>query len=495
MKINKHIILKHFQVFFIMTIAVFLFSCEQQPIPDGLGIYRAPEYIGSPAIAQPLPPKNVEQHPMLSPVSSLHSDSYNSDVDDYDGPLGINPIVNSNFIGICPIIMFDYTGMIAAVSLDLEILGMGITRIEPETLKVVDRYGIPFDFETMLNGGEGDQGISVNGGYFHVDNEGRSIVGTQDNRFLELEVVDGKWEVNKTIDLAPYLPGEQFLIDTLYDWQGNVWFVSSNAVVGYIDKADQSIHVMILEGELIENGMAIASDGVYILSSEAAYRFEINAASRLPQYSWRVSYDRGTVVKPGTFALGSGATPTLLGPDLVVFTDNADVQVNLIVLQRRKDFVGDRLVCKVPLFEPGESAVDVSMIGYNNSIIVENIYNAGGFLGDYRSLAPGLVRIDIKEDRSGYEFVWYNDVRSTTIAKLSTKNGLIYTYTQDVDLGLYAKAWYLTAIDFRTGETVYQVLTGTGLFKNNSFGGIAIGPNGTVYQGATGGIISVQDGE
>ncbi|MBN2160812.1 MAG: hypothetical protein JW807_15595 [Spirochaetes bacterium] len=402
-------------------------------------------------------------------------------------------MVTSNFIGICPIIMFDYTGMISAVSLDLEILGMGITRIDPETLEVIDRYAIPFDFNTMFTGGEGAQGISVNGGYFHIDKDGRAIVGTQDNLFLELEMTNGEWTVSKSIDLGPYLTGEQFLIDTLYDWEGNMWFVSSESVVGYIDKADQSIHSITLSGEFIENGIAVARDGVFVLTSDAAYRFEIDRATALPLYTWRVPYDRGTELKPGTFALGSGTTPTLMGNDLIAFTDNADVQVNLLVLNREKNYTGDRIICKVPLFDPGESAVDVSVIGYNNSIIVENIYNAGGFLSDYRGLAPGLTRIDIKEDRSGYDVVWTADIRSTTVAKLSTANGLIYTYTQNLDYNLIT-AWYLTAVDFRTGEIIYQVLTGTGVLNNNSFGGVAIGPDGTVYQGAAGGIIAVKDG-
>ncbi len=482
----------------ILLILIFCASCGGR-IPDGPGKGKAKKYEGSPAAPRPLPPKSVRQHPLLSVVSSIHSDSYNSDVDDFAGPLGINPTVRTRFIGMCAIIMFDNEGMIKAVCLDPEVIGLGIAAIDPATMKVINRYAIPIDFNRVLQGGQGDQGVSVNGAYFHIDNRGRALVGTQDNFFLELELREDaekkqRWDVVRSIDLNPHLSEGDFLIDTQYDWSGNVWFASSNGAVGYINGRDLSVRKIQLDSEFIENGIAVSEDGVFVLTSEAAYRFEINEASLAPRHTWRVAYDRGTVTKPGTFALGSGATPTLLGDDLITFTDNADSQVNLLVLRRARDVEGDRLVCKVLLFEPGKSAVDVSMIGYNNSIVVENIYNAGSFLADYRDLAPGLTRVDVRDDRSGCDLVWTSNIRSTTVPKLSTKTGLIYTYTQDLYLPEPVDAWYLTAVSFETGQVVYRVLTGTGKLKANAFGGIAIGPDGAVYQGVVGGIVSVRDG-
>jgi hypothetical protein len=382
--------------------------------------------------------------------------------------------------------------------LDPDVVGMGITAIDPETLKVIDRYAVPIDFDTLLTAGQGAQGISVNGAYFHVDSQGKAIVGTQDNSFRELdfrEISNGirRWVVTRDIDLQPFLPGNHFLIDTQYDWDGNIWFVSSEGVVGYIDAGDESILTTQLAGEFIENGIAVAEDGVFVLTSDAAYRFEIDGTGN-PVFTWRIPYDRGTFQKPGTFALGSGSTPTLMGDDLIVFTDNADGQVNLLVYLRGKNVVGDRLVCQVPLFETGASAVDVSMIGYNDSIIVENIYNAGSFTDDYRDLAPGLTRIDVRDDRSGCDVIWTTNIMSTTVPKLSTQTGLIYTYTQMLSIPDPTDAWYLTAVDFRTGDVVYRIHTGTGVYFNNAFGAISIGPDGTVYQGVLGGIIAVKDG-
>ena len=49
--------------------------------------------------------------------------------------------------------------------------------------------------------------------------------------------------------------------------------------------------------------------------------------------------------------------------------------------------------------------------------------------------------------------------------------------------------WYLTAIDFRTGETVFKKLAGTGLGFNNNYAPVTLGPDGSAYVGALGGLI------
>jgi hypothetical protein len=80
------------------------------------------------------------------------------------------------------------------------------------------------------------------------------------------------------------------------------------------------------------------------------------------------------------------------------------------------------------------------------------------------------------------------------VPKLSTRTGLIYTYTQLLSVPDPIDAWYFTAIDFETGEVVFRVLAGTGLLKTNAFGSPAISPQGTVYQGVLGGLIALRDG-
>jgi hypothetical protein len=79
------------------------------------------------------------------------------------------------------------------------------------------------------------------------------------------------------------------------------------------------------------------------------------------------------------------------------------------------------------------------------------------------------------------------------VPKLSTRIGLIYTYTRDPSSIPTSQPYHWTAISARTGRTAYKVYSGNGLGFNNNYAGIAIGPNGTAYLGVTGGIVALRD--
>jgi hypothetical protein len=89
--------------------------------------------------------------------------------------------------------------------------------------------------------------------------------------------------------------------------------------------------------------------------------------------------------------------------------------------------------------------------------------------------------------------VWTNLTVSapTVVSKLSLTTGLIYTYTTDASA---ANPWYWTAIDFRTGRTVFRQLAGTGYDYNNNYAGMSISSGGTAYLGTLGGIVALRDG-
>jgi hypothetical protein len=78
------------------------------------------------------------------------------------------------------------------------------------------------------------------------------------------------------------------------------------------------------------------------------------------------------------------------------------------------------------------------------------------------------------------------------VPKLSTKTGLIYTYTRPPDD--LAQGYYWTAIDFFTGKTKWTKYAGSGLSYNNNYAGLALGPDGTAYLGTIGGIVTLKDG-
>jgi outer membrane protein assembly factor BamB len=53
--------------------------------------------------------------------------------------------------------------------------------------------------------------------------------------------------------------------------------------------------------------------------------------------------------------------------------------------------------------------------------------------------------------------------------------------------------YYLTALDFRTGEVVWEKQVGTGFNFDHWYTTVGVGPDDTVYFGLYGGIVSVRD--
>jgi hypothetical protein len=98
----------------------------------------------------------------------------------------------------------------------------------------------------------------------------------------------------------------------------------------------------------------------------------------------------------------------------------------------------------------------------------------------------------VSED--GCSLAWTSDeVAPTSVPKVSLANGLLYAYTTRPSRWL-VNAWYVTAIDVRTGETVFSVRTGTGLLFNNHYAAVTLAPDGSLYIATLAGLVRVRDG-
>lgn len=85
------------------------------------------------------------------------------------------------------------------------------------------------------------------------------------------------------------------------------------------------------------------------------------------------------------------------------------------------------------------------------------------------------------------------EIAPSVVPKVSLAAGLIYTFTKpQTEDG--SDAWYFTALDFDTGETVFKRLAGDSLGFNNNYAPVTIGPNGTAYVGVLGGLTMFRDG-
>jgi hypothetical protein len=156
-----------------------------------------------------------------------------------------------------------------------------------------------------------------------------------------------------------------------------------------------------------------------------------------------------------------------------------------------------RVVCQVPVFSRGGSATENSLITAGRSLVVENNYGYQDPFGPQAGALTdaGFARVDVNKRGTGCRLVWTNHTERapTVVPKLSTKTGLIYAYTQDPD-PIAGRRWSWVAISFRSGQTAWKQLAGTGALYTNNYAGLAIGPKGWLYLGVFGGIVALRDG-
>lgn len=166
-----------------------------------------------------------------------------------------------------------------------------------------------------------------------------------------------------------------------------------------------------------------------------------------------------------------------------------------MVYDRRRGVpAGQREHCAVPTLARDAGTTDNSLVSAGRLLVIENNHGYGRpatTIGGRTSTA-GLEAVRI--GRRGCRSVWTSsETAPSSVAKASLGNGLLYAYTkpQRSD-GL--DAWYVTAIDLRTGETRWSRLTGTGTQWNNHYSSIYLGPDGTLYVATLAGLVRLADG-
>jgi hypothetical protein len=89
-----------------------------------------------------------------------------------------------------------------------------------------------------------------------------------------------------------------------------------------------------------------------------------------------------------------------MGTKYVTIVDNAEPQDHVLVYRRAKDVQGSRLVCAEPVFMPGQSNSENSLIATDKSIVVENNFGYRGIKSTLHGSTskPGIARIDLDED-------------------------------------------------------------------------------------------------
>jgi hypothetical protein len=461
------------------------------PIPGSPLPLSAEEFIGAPAELDQHRRFHVPQHPFMAPngASNIHNDAYQSDTYNRPGPLGDDIETSSGmFDRECASVTFERHGRIVTVCVGLD--RPVLTVLDPETFTPYSAVNLP----PRPPSGNPTSNFA-GGGYFYLDNRDRAVVPTAERKIERYKVTaEGGLEKGRTIDLSGALSDNDQIVAVMPDWSGRIWFATKKGVVGFAKRRGRKFATLDT-GEAIGNSFAVDErNGVFIVTDGALYRFQAHKGHVAT--SWREGYPNVGVVKPGQTEAGSGTTPTLMGKRLVAITDNAD-HMAVRVYQRGKRAKGKRLVCKQPVFKAGASSTDQSLIGERRSIVVENNYGYTGLTSTLNgaTTSPGLERVDLDADGRGCNVAWHSEERAPSVVpKLSLRSGLVYTYTKPEREDIL-DAWYLTAIDFDTGETAWSRLVGTGFGFNNNFAPVSIAPDDSAYVGVLGGITRSVDGD
>lgn len=414
---------------------------------------------------------NAQQNPYLgiNSLATMHGDAQSSDATPFAGPGdpgvgGTWKVTFTNHWAACPTILAGQDGYIQALM--TQFLGSDAKVRKPKLAIIEPASG------AQLGAMEIPTGALLGGVYAYLDVDSNLVMvdGTNALTWISHSQDGMKVWVSRRIDLtdAMKLEPKDHVVGIVPDWHGRIWVASERGVVGLIDPKRNVVRLTKLQQysptERIDNSISACPQGVSIITSYGIYMLGADASTSKPRIIWSHSYDRGTKQKPGQLSHGSGATATFFGPngsDYVMLSDNADRQEKLIVYRS----ADGSAVGEGPLFTPGASGTENSMIGVQNSIVGACTFGYPyaqypDTKPAYRAqVAPGMERWDVNDDASGITLKWRNNgIYSAAVPRLSTTDNLIYTCERPRGPAgvLTGPVVYACAIDMDSGRVVHR---------------------------------------
>ena len=414
---------------------------------------------------------NAQQNPYLgiNSLATMHGDAQSSDATPFAGPGdpgvgGTWKVTFTNHWAACPTILAGQDGYIQALM--TQFLGSDAKVRKPKLAIIEPASG------AQLGAMEIPTGALLGGVYAYLDADSNLVMvdGTNALTWISHSQDGMKVWVSRRIDLtdAMKLEPKDHVVGIVPDWHGRIWVASERGVVGLIDPKRNVVRLTKLQQysstERIDNSISACPQGVSVITSYGIYMLGADASTSKPRIIWSHSYDRGTKQKPGQLSHGSGATATFFGPngsDYVMLSDNADRQEKLIVYRS----ADGSAVGEGPLFTPGASGTENSMIGVQNSIVGACTFGYPyaqypDTKPAYRAqVAPGMERWDVNDDASGITLKWRNNgIYSAAVPRLSTADNLIYTCERPRGPAgvLTGPVVYACAIDMDSGRVVHR---------------------------------------
>ncbi|NYD40220.1 hypothetical protein [Nocardioides panaciterrulae] len=435
------------------------------PIPPGPGALVTGGYAGRPFTPRPLDGGGRSRPDPTTPVR---------------GPVGESPTVDTAWFGLqqCASLAVDARRRLVGVCAGPG--GRSLRVVDPDSLHVAATKELP--------AADGCAGSGV-----ALDDHGRAVVATADRRLLVVDTADADGHADLTTvashDLRRVVPASDCVTSVEPGPAGVLWFATAAGRVGVVAGPTGPARTVDLAEEVAEP-LAVDRSGAFVVTTHALYRLTAGARrDGPPRVAWRAAYDRGSRRRSGQPSQGSGTTPVVLPGGLVAITDNADPQMHVEVYRAA---TGD-LVCRQAVFGDDAGATQGVLVPVGSGVVVSNSHGYAGPLATVlgRTTDGGLARVDVVGGECSVR--WTSaEVAPSVQPALSLATGLLYTWTKPHSRW-GADAWYLTAIDVRSGRTAFRVRAGLGWLRDPSYGQVTLGAGGAAYVGTLGGLVRVRD--
>ncbi len=455
------------------------------PLPAGAGVALTPSYLGRPARAAPVALATWSP-PGLAAPGRAGAQAWAAGAVPGPGPLGDSVEVDSAWYGLqrCSAVAFDGHDRPVLVCADGD--GPVLRVLDPDSLRTLAEKALPAGPQA-----EGRAWRHLcRTGPFHLDAAGRAVLATADRRLLVVRTADADGEADLTteaaVDLSGAVPAGDCVVSLLPGPGGGLWWVTHGGLVGTAT-FDGRVAALALEGRVTTAAGAGRDGALYVVTDSGVHRLQADAAGG-PVLAWRTAYERGAEQKKGQLDHGSGTPPTLLPGGVLAFADNSADRVQVVFL-RTAD--GSEMCRRAVLTDGG--ATQTTLAAVDGGVLVAG---TAGYTGPWRtalgrSTPGGVARVDHAGGRCEVRWTSAERVPSSGLT-VSLATGLAYGWTKPrswwgVD------AWYLSALDVRTGRTRFAVRAGSGPWRDNNRARIALGPDGAAYLTTVAGVVRIRD--